>query len=77
MLDLRHLEVPLTDEIRWTINSIISENKSEDGGIDPHRELAQSDVCVNGMFLNYGCYFGVDEEQLHSVIDYIINEQNE
>jgi len=75
LLDLKHLEVPLTEGISKTINTILSENKSNDGGIDPHREIAQSDVCVNGMFLNYACYFGVDEKGLHSVVDYIINEQ--
>ena len=27
------------------------------------------------MFLNYGCYFGTDEEKLRSVVDFIISQQ--
>ena len=33
-----------------------------------------SDVCVNGMFLNYAAYFGADEEALKSVVDFILSQ---
>ncbi len=33
-----------------------------------------SDVCVNGMFLNYASYFKTPEKKLHSIIDSILNE---
>ncbi len=34
-----------------------------------------SDVCLNGMNLFTMCYFGVDEELLKSIIDFIITQQ--
>ena len=76
LLDLKHLNlVPTPPEIAETIAIILRENKSEDGGINPSRQIPQSDVCINGMFLNYACYFGVDETELHSIVDFIISEQ--
>ena len=36
--------------------------------------IKQSDVCINGMFLNYACYFKVEETALHSVVDFIISQ---
>ncbi len=36
------------------------------------RQIKQSDVCINGMFLNYACYFKVEETALHSVVDFVI-----
>jgi hypothetical protein len=76
LLDLRHLciqsDLPQAKRI---INTILNENKSEDGGINPGKTIAQSDVCVNGMALNYACYFGAAEEKLHSVIDFILSQR--
>ncbi len=76
VLDLKHLNItPTQPEIRETIAIILREQKSEDGGINPSRQIKESDVCINGMFLNYACYFGVDEADLHSIVDFIISEQ--
>jgi len=72
LLDLRGVEIDPSDAISNTINIILAENKSADGGINPARTILQSDVCVNGMFLNYACYFGVEQEKLKSIIDFII-----
>ena len=76
VLDLKHLNIaPTQPKIRETIAIILREQKSEDGGINPSRQIKESDVCINGMFLNYACYFGVDEADLHSIVDFIISEQ--
>jgi hypothetical protein len=76
ILDLKHLNIaPTPREIEETIAIILRENKSEDGGINPARQIPQSDVCINGMFLNYACYFQTDESDLHSIVDFIISEQ--
>lgn len=76
ILDLKHLNIdPRQPEIRETIAIILREQKSEDGGINPSRQIKESDVCINGMFLNYACYFGIDEASLHSIVDFIISEQ--
>ena len=76
VLDLKHLNIaPTQPVIRETIAIILRQQKSEDGGINPSKQIKESDVCINGMFLNYACYFGVDEVDLHSIVDFIISEQ--
>ncbi len=72
LLDLRNIEIEPAESIKNIIAVILKENKSIDGGINLARTIMQSDVCVNGMFLNYASYFGAKEEKLKSIIDYII-----
>ena len=79
LLDLKHLNIsPTVPEIRESILQIAHKHKADDGGINPHRDYRGnpvSDVCINGMFLNYACYFGIDERELNSVVDCIIGHQ--
>ncbi len=75
LLDLRNLEIKREiPSIQNIINVLLEENKGTDGGMNPHRELAQSDVCVNGMFLHYACYFKAAENQLRSIVDFILDQ---
>lgn len=76
LLDLRNLCVfPVNLKIRETIELIIKNEKSLDGGIKPFGKLQISDVCVNGMFLNYASYFEIDQKSLNSVVDFLINQK--
>ena len=77
LLDLRHLcLLPRRSDVIETIHLILSESKDAQGSINPHRSPgAPSDVCINGMFLNYACYFGIEEVHLKSIIDYLIPQQ--
>ncbi len=76
LLDLRHLAVgPSHPQIRESVLMVAETEKSPDGGVNPHTELLHSDVCVNGMFLNYACYFKVPEEKLRSVVDFILSQR--
>jgi hypothetical protein len=76
LLDLKNLSISNQQkDIRLTLNKILRENKSFDGGISPVRSLSRSDVCVNGMFLNYAAYFGADENDLRSIIDCLLSQQ--
>ncbi len=75
LLDLKNLCLHPAD---IDINRIITElvtNKGSDGGIYPIGKLRLTDICLNGMFLNYACYFGVKRDHLNSVIDLLIKEQ--
>jgi hypothetical protein len=76
LLDLRNLNLPSNNEIvKDTIELVIKNNKAEDGGIRLGPSTSQhSDVCVNGMFLNYASYFNTAEIKLQSVIDSILAE---
>ena len=76
LLDLKHLNIaPDHPLIRATIAQILRERKVQDGGVNPAKSIVTSDVCVNGMFLNYAAYFGTDAAALESIIDFLINTQ--
>ena len=63
------------DSLRETVErNCGTEHKAPDGGIDPHRSLSASDVCINGMFLNYACYFQIAEPLLESVVDFVLSQ---
>jgi len=73
LLDLKMLAIsPRQPLIRESIAKITAEQKKHDGGIGPGRSIAVSDVCVNGMFLNYASYFGEPEDNLRSIVDFIL-----
>jgi hypothetical protein len=76
LLDLKMLGLPQNiKDVQSIIRKIISEEKSEDGGINPSQSISASDVCVNGMFLQYACYFKSPAKGLESVIDFLLKEQ--
>ena len=76
LLDLKNLAIqPDVPEILETLNLILKEEKDADGGINPHTGgTIASDVCVNGMFLNYAAYFQTAENDLKSVVDFLISQ---
>jgi hypothetical protein len=76
LLDLRNLNLPANNEaVKETIELVLQNDKAEDGGIRLGPSTTQhSDVCVNGMFLNYASYFKTAEIKLQSVIDSILAE---
>ena len=76
LLDLRNLNLPSNNEIvQETIEHILQNNKADDGGIQLGPSTSQhSDICVNGMFLNYASYFKTSEKKMHSIIDCLLNE---
>ncbi len=76
LLELRNLRIsPQLPEIRESIEKIVINEKGPDGGINPSGSISQSDVCINGMFLDYACYFRTDQEALRSVIDFVLGQR--
>ena len=76
LLDLKNLGIaPDNPQIRKSVNKILKEEKGEDGGINPSGIIKESDVCVNGMVLNYASYFKAKEEDLKSVVDFILDQK--
>lgn len=76
LLDLKHLGIgPDHPAIRASVELVLTERKGPDGGINPSATIRESDVCINGMFLNYAAYFGMPEEELHSIVDFLIGVQ--
>lgn len=76
LLDLRNLNISSENEIvKETIELVLQNNKAVDGGIQLGPSTTQhSDVCVNGMFINYASYFKTAEIKLQSIIDSILAE---
>ena len=73
LLELRNLCLPRnTKSIQRSVEKILAEDKADDGGINPAVTISQSDVCINGMFLLYACYFGADGKDLQSIVDFVI-----
>ena len=75
VLDLKNLGTsPENKAIREALLQVVRELKGRDGGIYPIGVDRKSDVCVNGMFLNYASYFGMRERELRSIVDFLIEE---
>ncbi len=73
LLDLKTLQISRSNRpIRESITIIAERQVGADGGINPSGTIKESDVCINGMFLNYACYFGVDPRSLHSIVDFVL-----
>lgn len=76
LLDLRNIELESTNgNVQDTIRLTLECCKADDGGIRLGPSTSDySDVCVNGMFLNYASYFKTEEKSLHSVVDSLLKE---
>jgi hypothetical protein len=75
VLDLKNLAIsPNNEDIRQSISQVIQNLTGPDGGIFPIGTEKKSDVCVNGMFLNYAAYFRINEEDIKSIVDFLLSE---
>ncbi|WP_027833414.1 hypothetical protein [Maritalea myrionectae] len=75
LLDLKLLNIaPDHDPIRDSIRKIFAEQKADDGGIRCGYSHPRSDVCVNGMVLNYASYFGTPAPDVASIIDFLLGQ---
>ncbi len=75
LLELKNLGFPPQHPlIQSSLQKIFLENKAADGGINPIGTVKVSDVCINGMVLNFGTYFGVPAADLESVVDFLLAE---
>ncbi len=73
LIDLRNLCIESNSpQIKETIEIILQNEKAKDGGILPIGAAQFSDLCVNGMFLNYASYFRTNASNLKSVVDCIL-----
>jgi hypothetical protein len=76
LLDLKNLNIsPGNKVIKETIGLIFKNEKGGDGGINPAGSVKVSDVCINGMVLNYACYFNTQPEYLKPVVDFLLSEK--
>ena len=75
LLDLKHLGIsPDQPEIRASIQQVLDAPKAPNGGVQLTSVVRSSDLCVDGMFLNYASYFGLAEDDLKSIVDALLAE---
>lgn len=76
LLDLKNLNLPPSNKaVSETVRKILNKEKGLDGGIYPIGTNGLCDVCVNGMFLNYASYFRARENDLRSIVDFLLVEK--
>lgn len=76
LLDLRNLGTPQSnDQAKTALDLILDKEKGSDGGINPSLTISNSDVCMNGMVLNFGSYFNAEKDKLKSIVDFILTQK--
>jgi hypothetical protein len=76
LLDLKMLAIsPEHPAIREIVHRVTRNEVGADGGINPAGSVTVSDICINGMFLNYACYFREPAEFLTTVVDFVVDQQ--
>ena len=76
LLDLKNLCVPETlFPCREMVGRMFRECLLENGGLDLCKYEHPSDVCVDGMALNYAAYFCPEEALLDRLVDFLLREQ--
>ena len=76
LLELANLGLPSTHPAaRDSVEMLLREEKGPDGGLNPSRTLGLSDVCVNGMALNYCSHFDSPTDPLRSLVDFILEQR--
>ena len=71
LLDLRNLCITPQPSMLTILNTLLEGYIAPDGGIGHSKKAKVSDVCINGMFLNYASYFGAPECKMHSIADFL------
>ena len=75
LLDLRNLCITPQPSILSILDTLLDYYIAPDGGMGSSRKAKVSDVCINGMFLNYASYFGAPEGKMHSIVDFLCSMQ--
>lgn len=72
LLELRNLELPGTNPAAQETVRLILREKGPDGGVNPSGTIRDSDVCINGMFLDYASWFRATDAERASVVDFLL-----
>lgn len=76
LLELKRLQIaPITDGLLDMVVQVAERQISKDGGVGDTVGARISDVCINGLFLNYACYFGIPEILTTSIVDFLLTQK--
>jgi hypothetical protein len=75
LLDLRNLNIsPKVKAIQKIISAVL-QKEMKHGYVKKYEMIVNTDMCINGMVLNYASYFKSKEELLKPIVDYLIDNQ--
>jgi hypothetical protein len=78
LTDLKNLGMPPScAPCREMVSRAFDECQLPDGGINFAKTLIQSDVCVDGMILDYAAWFSPDDRRIEKLAEYILSVQND
>ena len=66
---------PTHPAARATVALILDRERADGGELSPFGSRTPSDACVNGMALRYASWFGATDDQLRSVVDFLLRER--
>ncbi|MBA4056103.1 MAG: hypothetical protein C0490_15420 [Marivirga sp.] len=76
LLDLKTISLPNDNkQAKKSTSMVLDQPQGYDGGINLAGSLKYSDVCVNGMILNYSSYFLSEHPVLKNIVDYLLHVQ--
>ena len=76
LMDLRNLCIsPQQIQARESVGIVLRDQIGADGGINPSVTGHVSDVCLTGMVLNFAAWFGAAEQDLQSLVDFLLTER--
>lgn len=76
LLDLKTIGLPPDNsQAKRSTAMVLEQPEGNDGGINLAGSLKYSDVCVNGMILNYASYFSPGHKRLSEIVDYLLKVQ--
>lgn len=76
LLDLKNLGLPRDNKnVRKIIEILLKTKIYKDGGINYAKTIKFSDICINGMVLNFSTYFNIITKETYSIIDYLLLHQ--
>jgi hypothetical protein len=76
LLDLKNIGLHRNNvQAAKAIELVLNEPLGNNGGINIARSLKNSDVCINGMILNYAAYFLPNHPRLRLIVDFLLDVQ--
>ncbi|MDP2791469.1 MAG: hypothetical protein Q8O15_06880, partial [Rectinemataceae bacterium] len=66
---------PDNAECRASASLLLDFPTGLDGGVNYARTIEYSDVCINGMILSIAGYFGIDDNRMRRVVDFLLAVQ--
>lgn len=76
LLDLKTIGLePRNHAAMESTAMVLDQREGEDGGINLAVSLKFSDVCINGMILNYAGYFATKHPRLKNIVDFLLKVQ--